>query len=123
MGLDLRLLPIDGDAAPVVYSHMLLSCFRRRDLFEAIRKVQDEHGVVVPDNFYTFTGDTEDNEGEPGYGTTQFDPYGEEVHYILAKYLKPFQTHEGATDNPINRAVWAFICALPDDFKIALYWH
>lgn len=30
---------------------------------------------------------------------------------------------EGGYQSALNRAVMAYVCSLPDDFKIVLYWH
>lgn len=122
MGVDLRLLPIDGDHGTVVnFSHNVLSLERRRELWEPIAEIEKAHGRDVPENFDSFIGRRAD--GETGYGRTIESPYGTPVRYVRAADLLPLAEHEAVTDNPKNHAAWAYLAALPADYKVALYWH
>lgn len=117
MGLDLRLLPFDADR----FSHTILDCERRSDLFEAVLKVERKIGRDVPANFQSFTGKS--GEALPCYGTTIRTPYGENLKYILVEDLLQFALHVDVRDNEKNRAIWAYLAQLNPQTKVALYWH
>lgn len=118
MGLDLRLLPFDADVDVVTFSHTILSCERRRELFEELLKLPS---VEVPERFYSFTS-REASCGESHYGVTRDTPYGEPLDYVRVKDLLAYSDHEGVTDNGKNRAIWAYLKCLPPENKVALYW-
>lgn len=117
MGVDLRLLPFDAD----FFSHTILDCERRRDVFDAITEVEEKIGRDVPDNFQSFTACGAD--GESCYGATLRTPYGENLKYILVEDLLQFTFHVDVTDNEKNRAIWAYLAQLKGTTKVALYWH
>lgn len=121
MGVDLRLLPFNRPASPQRQwqdSSHVLSVERRSSLWGAIEEIQAQHGQPLPEGFHSYEGD-----GRDGYGTTVEDAYGSKVVYVFAQHLKPLRTREEVVTDPMNRAIWAFIEALPDDWPIALYWH
>lgn len=123
MGVDLYLLPVDGElGAADWFSHTLLSCERRRELWDAISAMPSRE---VPEEFSSFLGRVPDGsmEGEHGYGNTQEDPYGDRLRYTTAKDLVTLAQHEWVTDNPKNRAIWAYLAAAPPKMKVCLYWH
>jgi hypothetical protein len=159
MGLDLYLLPVDGDHLPnVFFAHQHLN-LHRNQIIRDIQKVAEEHAVDIPQPLFCFVARQRD--GESGYGDAIEDPYGSRLQYLLAKHLKPLGKQLGITldDTPLkrptawdrvngkktsskkkvtkvmrseqvdgyqsdlSRAAFAYICALPDDFKIVLYWH
>ena len=162
MGIDLRLLPVDGDFVPnVFYSHQILS-LDRNAILDDIQKVAEQHGKPLPAVRFTSFMSRQEN-GEYGYGEENEDAYGAPLQYVLVKHLKPLAVKVGLVldDVPIerktawrrikgdvlkprqskratkvmkvepedgyqsrlNRAAFAYICALPDDYKIVLYWH
>lgn len=118
MGVDLRLLPFDADHKDLAFSHTLLSCERRSALWEAIA----EHCAAsdVPDCFSSFCNVTD--EGETMYGVTTTTPHGERLQWTTAEaLLQPaVMAH---VDDPKNRAIWAYLAALPPATKVALFWH
>lgn len=119
MGLDLTLLPFDCDQGDFCFSHTMLDCERRRDLFEAI--MERLHETPVPGGFQSFMGRTED--GDTRYGATTKTPYGEPLGWVQAGDLVKIGPHVGVVDNHLNRAIWAYLKELPYQTKIALYWH
>lgn len=119
MGLDLRLLPFDCDQGDFCFSHTMLSCERRRDLFDAIQDTLKE--TPVPDTFISFQGRDED--GDTRYGKTSTTPYGDPLGWVTASDLLGFRRHVGVLDNYQNRAIWAYLEKLPLKTKVALYWH
>lgn len=161
MGLDLALLPVDGDHAPkLFFSHQILN-LDRNAIIGDVREIADKHGKPLPCEFTTFYGRQEN--GEHGYGEEAEDPYGNPLQYVLAKHLKSLAKKVGVTyvdgakaerktawnrvksgdglakknrgiamkriepedgyQSRKNQAAFAYICALPDEFKIVLYWH
>jgi hypothetical protein len=121
MGLDLTLLPFDGDIPHVelFFSHTLLSCGRRQALFEAILALET---LPVPANFTSFYS-RDDAYEEPHYGVTTTDAYGCAVRMVTAEALGALQQHPGVQAYPKNQAIWAYLAALPPATKVALYWH
>lgn len=163
MGIDLYLLPVDGDHSPsVFYAHQLLN-LHRNAIIHDIREIAEEHALDIPEPISCYLA--RQPNGEHGYGEATEDPYGDKLQYVLAKHLKPLAKKVGIlyddepTDrptawdrlgdedetpkkkkakrlpkikktvqeddyrSPLNRATLAYICALPDDYKIVLYWH
>lgn len=119
MGLDLTLLPFDCDQGNFCFSHTMLDCERRRDLFEAIMKMLKE--TPVPDGFMSFRGRTQ--EGDTSYGVTTTTPYGAPLGWVPAGDLVNLGVHIGVLDNHLNRAIWAYLRELPKETKVALFWH
>ena len=103
MGLDLKLLPFDssvmsgGDLGDWAFSHTILNCERRSELFLKIREDTEEVCKPVPKNFSTFVS-REDNEGTK-YGNTQTDPYGEPIQSVPVKALLAFTKDKGVRNN------------------------
>lgn len=121
MGVDLQMLPFEAENV-VCYSHTVLNCERRRELWDAIYPIEATHGQTVPDGFTSYLSRDEKYE-EPHYGKTLTTPYGDNLQYVKAKHLKPLASHESVQDNTLNRAVWAYLACLDDEAKVALYWN
>ena len=120
MGLDLSLLPFDADG-DISFSHTILNCERRQELFEQLFQL-DEAGQKVPEKFNSYLSRDEKYE-DSHYGLTTKTPYGEDLKYVKAVHLKAYASHPEVQDNYINRAIWAYLACLPDETKVALYWH
>ena len=120
MGVDLTLLPLKFDQPNIgiQFSFSLIAVERRRELWPKIRDLRSE--LLSPDlcSFYATGAD-----GEPTFGKTPEDKYGERLRYVTAADLVRLKTDESVTDNPENRAVWAYLSELPADTKVALFWH
>lgn len=119
MGVDLTLLPFDGDFGDRAFSHTALPCTRRSNLFNAISEVST---MEVPDDFSTYFCRDDEYE-EAHYGNTQETPYGQPLRWCYVKDLTELSDHDGVTDNPRNEAIWAFLEQLSDKTKVSLYWH
>lgn len=122
MGVDLTLLPYYSESELADFSHDMLNLERRHDLWGPITEIEKQHGRDVSENFTSFYGRSNDYD-DACYGVTKDSPYGTHVKYIRAIHLKSLASHPAVTDNYKNKAIWAFICACPDNLKIALYWH
>ncbi len=116
MGLDLCLLPFDGDSGNWAYSHTMLQCNRDSELFEKIQKLKS---IRVPPDFGTFHCRDDEYE-QPHYGNTQETPYGEPVEYVLAHDLVKITPDDTGY---VNKAVWAYLKELPPRTKVALFWR
>jgi hypothetical protein len=123
MGLDLQLLPNDSDSPDrVPYSHTVLNCTRREDLFDAISKIEEEHGEEVPEYFPTYVCRNDEEYEETHYGNTQETPYGDKLLLVKVKHIKRLASHQGVIDNWKNRAIWAYLEQMPDTLDVALMW-
>ena len=61
MGVDLRMFPFYGpDMGGFAFSHDILDVERRRELWDPIAKIEEQHGRDVPEKFTTFCGRSED---------------------------------------------------------------
>ena len=121
MGLDLALLPVESITAH--YSHTVLDCMRREDLFEVIKELEREYGIKVNDDFYSFLSKEGPPDMETHYGLTVETPYGKPVKSVPVFRLKGLYNHGDVRDNHRNQAVWAYLDMLPDDTAVALYWN
>lgn len=117
MGLDLALLPVESEE--VAFSHSVLNCERRRDLFEELLELKT---TAVPERFGTYLCRDEKYE-EPHYGNTQTTPYREPLTCVYVEQLIAFGGHVDVHDNHRNQAIWAYLAHLPAKTRIALYWH
>ena len=124
MGVDLTLLPLEadhpaeGDKPAFQYSHSMLNIWRSQALWPKIENLTQER---VSAGFTSFMGRAAD--GEHGYGKTTKDAYGEPIMWAAAGDLAKLAKSLQASDNPQNRAVWAYLSALQPETKVALYWH
>lgn len=118
MGVDLKLLPMQPGCNS---SRSILEVERRGMLWEPIGEIQNRHGRDVPQPFYSYA--SREGGGEPHYGDTQQTPYGDRVKMVKAKHLLTLSDHPAVQDNPLNRAVWAWLNAIEPETDIALFWH
>lgn len=118
MGTDLALLPLESESAGNAFSHSILECIRRRELFDDLRELE---ASPVPEPFYTYRS-CEGGE-ESHYGDTQTDGEGEPLTKVRVLQLLPFASHESVRDTPRNKAIWAYLAALPPRTWVALYWY
>jgi hypothetical protein len=112
VGVYLRLLPFDADSDDLHFSHTVLNVRRDEDLWDAVERTGQ---FPVPDDFNSFLCRNQEECEATHYGNTVETPYGERLTYTLAKNLK------GIAFKP--DAVAAYINALDDDVKVALYWY
>lgn len=118
MGMDLCLLPFDSD----FFSHTILDCERRWELWKPITAIESRIGRDVPDNFQSYKARDEEA-GKSCYGKTLRTPYGDNLKYVLVSDLTALSGHASVQDNPKNRAIWAYLEKLAPDTKVALFWY
>ncbi len=117
MGVDLYLLPFDCDDPDLSFSHTILDCERERALFGLISIISIENGIKVPDGFTGFL--SRKSNGESGYGEIKEDPYGDPVKYVDADKL--IEIWKSEYDK--NKAILSYLKCLPNNTKVALFWH
>lgn len=117
MGLDLYLLPFECDQETISFSHSILNCDRNYPLFEKIEKLDEQ---PVEKHFSSYLSRNDDYE-EPHYGKTTETPYGEPLGWVKREKLLTFQKE--AAQTPRCYAIWEYLNALPENTKVALYWH
>lgn len=110
MGIDLTLLPFDCDHEYLSFSHNVLQLPRDYNLFDKIRATTQNE---VPEGFTSYVS-RDDAYEETHYGKTTEDPYGEKVRYTTAGELKKCGIY-----GPSG----AYVNELPDENKVALFWH
>jgi hypothetical protein len=121
VGVDLMLLPIDHERDGWVFSHTVLSLDRASALWDRLRALADG---PVPLSFGTYVCQEGSGSGEePHYGNTQYDAYGARIMCAAVAALLPLAQHPRVQDSARNRAVWAYLGALPPQTRVALYWH
>lgn len=115
MGVDLALSPIDNACATMASLGFL--CFNRldtdrdyrlQDAVRAIAKTDGTNGQI----WGTYQDDGLDRSGE--------DAYGEPLMSLPAVKLLAAR-HDDMSE--WNRAVWAFLEAMPPETPVVLYWH
>ena len=118
MGLDLTLLPFDGEIdAETAFSHTMLPMDRDRYM-TALLRISTR---PVPDRFRSYT--SRERGDEPSYGITTTTPYGERLEYVTAR---EFLNVCAALDMGVGsrtHAALAYLRELDPDTKVALYWH
>lgn len=111
MGMDLKLLPyyvnFDNRAA---FSHEIIMVNRDSDLFDRINNIPQQE--VEPD--FTSYLSYDDQYEEAHYGLSVKDAYGDNLKFCRAGDLKKCD---------IGGAAGAYVNALVDNHKIALFWH
>lgn len=123
MGVDLRLLIVDGDCASSEsrwgYSHSMLEVQRRRDLWPEISRLKSHELTIT---LYCYM--SRDHRGEHCYGELgATDPYGSKFMYVLAGELSNLSKNENVKDSAFNRGIWAMLAEIDPNTKIVLYWH
>ena len=119
MGLDLSFLPLFSEDES---SYSVLRCSCSQSLSEEIRSLERKHGKPVPASFQSFMCRNLPDD-HVGYGPAQRTPYGEPLEMIDVGYLCFLSNHQEVINSSLNRAVWAYLEALPDFTFIALFWH
>ena len=125
MGVDLNLLPayhrtmLQDDGFKSSFSHTILPVDLSRSLHDVIKKIEEEFGKTVPEDFYTYLSPRED--GETQYGPTPKTRYGKPMMWVFAGKLRHIADRY-IVESDLNRATWAYIRALPEDWPVALHW-
>lgn len=107
MGIYLKLLPFyHGDSN---FSHEILDVVQDYDLFDEIRVLPSMEVDDEFDSFYSRDGQFNGHH----YGVTEKDAYGNRLKWVLAKDLRLVG---------IPGPTGAYVAAMKDRDRIALYW-
>ncbi len=113
MGLDLALLPDRWPKLEVIgwtaLAYDRLALLRDYELFERIKKVPTTPVPMIQ------------NYEDEGIRNRTTDPYGDPLTRCTAGALSEIPEPKGL--HPWNRAVMAFVRALPGNTPIVLWWH
>jgi hypothetical protein len=116
MGLDLVLLPFDGDE----FSYTALPLRAFREFYEALLEEQARIGRDVPDNFMCYMAHDEKSD-ENCFGIVTEDRYGEPMKRLKAKDLAEF-FNRWPDLNQDTLAIRAYLENLPPRRMVALFW-
>src|SRR5258708_16908330 len=114
MVLDLTLMPLLR--RDFWTAHDLIRLERRRELWSAIEALPQQD---IPEPVWSHMGGAEN--GETCYGAAETTPYGDKMKWTTAAALLTLKDHAAVQDNWMNRAVWAYLAAMPPESPIALY--
>lgn len=122
MGVDLKLLVVDGDMGNSAFAHTMLEFGRNYDAHDKIR--EQSHPIPWKD-FSSYVSRVPDGsmKGETCYGDVNEDCYGEKLKYVRADdFLKAVKSF---LPNLSHRqmAAYVYLEAMPPETKIVLYWH
>lgn len=120
MGLDLKLLPVEGDWEKEGYSQTVLTLEQCPDLFCSLSDFSRQFEHPVPAMFNTYLSGL--NVRDEHYGNTQKTGTGDPLRMGPVRELLRFSDHPGVYEEPQNRAVWAYLRELPEESMVALYW-
>lgn len=116
MGVDLKLLPLLAE--DFWCAHEVLFVERRRELWDDVLALPQQ---PIPGKLSCYFA--RDSRGECCYGDITTDPYGGALHYTTAGALATLAGHESVQDNWKNKAIWASLAEMPEDWPIVLYWN
>lgn len=123
MGLDLKLLVVDGMiGGRPAFSHTLLTIEERdHDFFDALREAQREPFPPLAE-FNSFEGCNDEDE-HAVYGNTLKDAYGEKLSFVTAaQFVECADRFPEFAEGEFNRAAVAYVRALKPKTLIGLYW-
>lgn len=109
MGLNLTLLPLEGNENDGMFSFSVLPLDQDREAFDKIKNIPGYKVMCVLKTYISRDGDKETH-----YGPTSHDAYGEAIHWCFAGALK---------DCAIGGPAGAYIDALHNTHKVALFWR
>lgn len=124
MGVDCTLLPVEFENDQWGYSHTVLKLDRNYTVWEMLRKLPD--AGAVPSSFASHIGGRVregEQAGEPCYGETQKDPYGDPVRCVRAGDLAKLSKRLRSYGLPRTKASIAYCAQLPPETRIAIWWH
>ena len=121
MGLDLTIFPLSGPqevGSTSVFVSDKLRFDRDYEVFGQLIKIDDKEPVIkthpLPPQMWVHVY------GEEGLRRTREDSYGSELTFVYAQQLKRLKLPQDVSS--YNKAIKAFIDALPDDIPFILWW-
>lgn len=119
MSVNLSLLPFDHETSnsTFAFSQTVLTCEQDSTLFSLVEGLTIGE---VPEQFNSYV--SREHGEESHYGVTRTDNYGDVVQYTTVRRLLELRAHPGVAERQKNRAIWAYLAALPPETKVALWW-
>ena len=106
---------------PIVkFSWVVLFVSISDELWDEIAEVEQEKGMMLPENFESYVGKSDDGQS-PCWGISN-NVNDLITKCVYARDLKGFAGHPGMMHGSENHAAWAYLQHCPDGLKIALYW-
>lgn len=122
MSEDLTLLIVEPGT---FFTRTCLKLERRRELWEPIRALPSmaigEIPLIAQMCFSSFHSPVEG--GGLCYGPTEMDAQGEPLRAVQVRAFDTLAANPAVLDNDQNRATWAYLAALQDDWLAVLYWE
>jgi len=121
MGVDLTLLPVEGDCRTWGYAHTLLQIGRNYDTHRELTSLDPKPRPNWVLHSFLSRVSQEPGKGEACYGTVTETAYGEPITYLSSAEIV------GAMENVSilsqqEKAVLAYLRMIPT-YQVALYWH
>lgn len=106
----------------VHFSWVVLYIRISEELWDEIAEVEEEKGMMLPENFESYVGESYDGHISPCWGYT--NNVDDELirKCVYARDLKGFAGHPGMMEGSESRAAWAYLEHCADGLRIALYW-
>lgn len=123
MGLDLKLLVVDGMiGGRPAFSHTMLTLQEQNhNFFDALREVQREPFPPLAE-FNSHEG-RDDEDEHTVYGNTVEDAYGDTLSFVTAaQFVECADRSPEFAEWEFNRAAVAYVRALEPETLIGLYW-
>lgn len=119
MGLDLSILPIEGDIPGCQFSHSILKTLRDSDVYDLVAELDSE--PIDSRGLHCFKARLGEGDDEhTGYGAVHTDEYDDALQLVdaagLGKVMKK-------SDYARNKAIGWYLSKLPPGTKCALFWE
>lgn len=119
MSVELTLIPVmEGlrffNKKEVLYPTERVSFSQAGDTYELIRNIHDLHSRILPGGKKVVL---RERSGE----RIDSNPYGEPITYLFPRDFKKMRLPKGY--HKWDKAVLNFMCQLPEDTPILLFWH
>lgn len=122
MGVDLKLLVVDGNCGSWGYAHTMMEFGRNYEAFDKIKEhCQPQARPEFKLSSYASRVPDGKMEGEACYGDVTETPYGEPITYVYANKIV-----EALKDTKLYQwqiAAVAYLNTLPPETLVGLYWH
>jgi hypothetical protein len=96
-------------------------------LVEAVKSIEETHGRDVPLHFNTYLCEDDDEHG-PHYGNMQENADGSRLKHVSVSEILPLYLRLGVPSGVFGsswnaEAAWSYLACLPNNWRVALYWH
>lgn len=121
MGVDLTLLPVEGNCHNWGYAHTLLETGRNYDTHRELTSLHPKPRLDWVLHSFVSRVSEGPEKGEPCYGKVTETPYGEPITYLSsAEIVGAMEKVKMLSEQ--EKAVLAYLRVIPT-CQVALYWH